>query len=160
MFILMCRFFWCLFFVTLFFCHCPLLFAGWLLLSSSSVVGRLILYTNLHVEIIVNHMFYEHQHLVCLLWKKNSFPYNTCVCVCLFSTSIFFVIVYLSPLVWIEDNVLFYYSDSTIWKWSLNYLFYYLCGYKYTFRRSIYMYIWTLGFVCVCQMKAISILNF
>lgn len=126
-----CRFFWCLFSWLSFL---PLPFVCWLAFVVV-VVDRLISYTNLHVEIIVNHMFYEHQHLVCLWWRKKSFhTIHSCLSFSLLSfLSFFFVIVYLSPLVWIEDNVLFYYSDSTIWKWSLNYLFYYLFGYKYTF---------------------------
>lgn len=37
------------------------IFACLLLFLLSSIVSRLILNTNLHVEIIVNHMFYEHQ---------------------------------------------------------------------------------------------------
>lgn len=66
----MCRFFMS-FFVTLFFCHCPLLLALVLGFCCRCRRSSHFIHTNLHVEIIVNHMFYEHQSCLFMVEEKK-----------------------------------------------------------------------------------------
>lgn len=120
----------------------------------SSIVSRLTLYTNLHVEIIVNHMFYEHQSrlFVYCMKRKNSKRRHR---------RIHFVLLFISlsvsrcfHCVWIDDNVLFYCRVLAISKFEMII--------KLLSLLSLSIRLWMLvpqsylfGMVFVCKMKAI-----
>lgn len=113
-----------------------------LLFLLSSIVSRFILYTNLHVEIIVNHMFYEHQSCLFIVRKKyslhtfrSSFHFISFFCVFPMFKSM--IMCYFITEFWPFQNS----------KWSLNYLLYYLYSIMNAFGRESYLF--SIAFVCV-----------